>query len=165
MLFLNMLELLQAHLTNELWEGICRFHICKITIALLYSCKGLFVPPRGERLVNNIYLLGGGIIVSILTMIALVIVLSKVRIKQRRKAIERILEANRESKQALVRYVMLNRQCSEDAAYHRLAIFIKKHIPLDDFSSIDRMLVYDKQKLLDTAQTILLDDPNEIDKI
>jgi hypothetical protein len=81
------------------------------------------------------------------------------------KALEHILEMYHQSGQALVRYVMLNRQCSEEVAYQRIATFVKKHVPLDDHSSIERMLAYDNQSLLDWAHSILVYDPDEIDKI
>lgn len=114
----------------------------------------------GGRKVNTVYLLSGGIVVLILVAI----ILAKARSMRRRKALEQILERYR-SGQALVRYVMLNRQCSEEVAYERLAPFVKKHIPLDDHSSIDAMLADDRQGLLDSARSILVHDPDEIDKI
>ena len=60
---------------------------------------------------------------------------------------------------------MLNRQCSEEVAYQRLAAFAKKHVPLDDYSYIDRMLAYDRLTLLEKVHNILVHDPDEIDKI
>lgn len=110
---------------------------------------------------NNVYLLGASI--AVLMLVAIVV--SKVRSIQRRKALEQILERYHQSGEALVRYIMLNRQCSEDAAYRRLATFVKKHVPLDDRSSIDRMLASDRQSLLDSTRSILIHDPDEIDKI
>ena len=112
----------------------------------------------------NVYLLVV-IAVLILAVIIAAIVVPKVRSVQRRKALEQILERYRQSRQALVRYVMLNRQCSEDVSYERIARFVKNHIPFDDHGFIDRMLVYDRQSLLDSARSILARDPNGIDKI
>ena len=109
----------------------------------------------------NVYLLGG----SIAALILVVIVVLKVRSVQRRKALKQILESYHESEQALVRYIMLNRQCSEEVAYQRLATFVKKHVPLDDHNYIDRMLAHDRQSLLDNARNILVHDPDEIDKV
>ena len=112
---------------------------------------------------NSVYLLAAGI--AVLILILIMIFLSRARRLHRRKALEQLLERYRQSREALVRYVMLNRQCSEEAAYRRLATFVKKHVPLDDHSSIDRMLAYDRQRLLDRTHNILMRDPDEIDKI
>jgi hypothetical protein len=60
---------------------------------------------------------------------------------------------------------MLNPQCSEEKAYRRIAIFVKTHAPASDKNSIDRLLAYDKESLLEKADTILTNHPNEIDKI
>jgi len=141
-------------------------HYCKIIACLLYfyeytnCCNCLYCSRRGKQ-VNNVYLLGASI--AVLMLVAIVV--SKVRSIQRRKALEQILERYHQSGEALVRYIMLNRQCSEDAAYRRLATFVKKHVPLDDRSSIDRMLASDRQSLLDSTRSILIHDPDEIDKI
>ena len=113
----------------------------------------------------NVYLLVVIIAALILVVIIAALVLPKVRSVQRRKALERILERYRQSRQALVLYVMLNRQCSEDVSYQRIARFVKNHIPFDDHCFIDGMLVYDRQSLLDSACSILARDPNGIDKI
>ena len=107
------------------------------------------------------YLLGE----SIAALLFIVIIVLKVRYAQRRKALEQILERAYQSGQALVRYVMLNRQCSEEVAYQRLAAFVKKHVPFNDQSYVDRMLAQDRQSLLDSARNLLVQDPNEIDKI
>jgi hypothetical protein len=111
--------------------------------------------------VINLYLLGG----SIAALILVVIVVLKVRSVQRRKALKQLLERYHQSREALVRYIMLNRQCSEEVAYQRLATFVKKHVPLDDHNDIDRMLAHDRQSLLDRARSILVHNPDEIDKI
>jgi hypothetical protein len=60
---------------------------------------------------------------------------------------------------------MVNRRCSEEVAYQRIAPFVKKHVPLDDHNYIDEMLVHDRQGLIDKARNILVHDPDEIDKI
>ena len=109
-------------------------------------------------------LIGGSIIVLLFVMSAIAIVVLKVKSTQRRKALEYLSERNY-CGLALVRYVMLNRQCSEEVAYQHLARFVKKHVPLDEQSSIDRMLALDRQSLIDRTQSILVHDPDEIDKI
>ena len=114
---------------------------------------------------NNTYLLGARIAALILVVAIIAIIAPKIRSKQRRKALEQIVERYHQSGQALVRYVMLNRQCSEEAAYQRLAAFVKKYISLDDTSDIDWLLRYDRQSLIDKAQNILIDNPDEIEKI
>jgi hypothetical protein len=115
--------------------------------------------------VSNAFLLGGSIagLTFVLTIIA--IVAPKARNKRRRKALQQILEQYHQSGIALIRYIMLNRRCSEEVAYQRLAAFVKKHTSFDDFSDIDRMLADDRQSLIDKAQQILVSDPDAIDKI
>ena len=76
-----------------------------------------------------------------------------------------MLESYHQSRQALVRYVMLNRQCSEAIAYQRLASFVKQHLSSDDASSIERMAAHNRQRLLQLAKGLLVLDPNAIDKI
>jgi hypothetical protein len=114
--------------------------------------------------VNNFYLLGGSIAVLILVVVVAIVV-PKARSRQRRKALEQILERYSMPGLALVRYVMLNHQCSEEAAYERLATFVKKHGSLDDSSNIEGMAAHNRQNLLARAQRLLADTPNEIDKI
>lgn len=116
---------------------------------------------------NDVYFLGGSIAGLILVIVIIAIVAPKVKSLQRRKALEQILERQQhsQSRQALVRYVMLNRQCSEDIAYQRLATFVQRHAPLNDAINTDRMSERDMQSLLDAAQSILLHDPDAIDKI
>lgn len=116
---------------------------------------------------NDVYFLGGSIAGLILAIVIIAIVVPKVKSLQRRKALEQILERYQysQSRQALIRYVMLNRQCSEDIAYQRLATFVQRHTPLDDTINTDRMSARDRQSLLDAAQSILIHDPDEIDKI
>jgi len=76
--------------------------------------------------VSTVYLFGGSIAVLILVLIVGAIVVPKVRNAQRREALEQILERYQ---QALVRYVMLNRQCPEEVAYKHLVTFVKKRVP------------------------------------
>ena len=114
---------------------------------------------------TSAYLLSGGIIALLLILIVIAIVVLKVRSVQRRKALEQLAARYHQSWRALLLYVMLNHQCSEEVAYQRLAAFVKKHIPSDNQSDVDRMLAQDRQSLLDSARNILAHDPNEIDKI
>src|SRR5438093_996775 len=103
----------------------------------------MFVLQRtGERQVVNVYRLGVSIAVLLLVVIGVVIGVRGVRSMQRRRALEQILERYY-SGLALVRYIMLNRQCSEEVAYQRIATFVKKHVPLEEQSSIDSMLAQD----------------------
>jgi hypothetical protein len=69
------------------------------------------------------------------------------------------------SRLALVRFVQLHRQCSEEAAYQRIATFVKDFVPLDDWSFIDSMFAHERQRLLALAQEILVADPDAIDEI
>jgi hypothetical protein len=88
----------------------------------------------------------------------------RIRYRRQRRTLEQLLEGY-QADLALVRYVMLNRRCSEEAAYQRIAIFIKQHVPLDDQSYVDKMLARDRQSLLEKTRGILLDDSNGIEKI
>lgn len=106
---------------------------------------------------------GGGLFVCVVIVVALRI--PKVRYTQQRKALAQLIERYHQCGQALVRYVMINRQCSEERAYQHLARFVKKHVPLDEHSSIDRMLALDSQSLIDRTQSILVHAPDELDKI
>jgi hypothetical protein len=114
--------------------------------------------------VVNVYRLGVSIAILLLVVIGIVIGVRRVRRMQRRRTLERLLERYY-SGLALVRYVMLNRQCSEEVAYQRLASFVKKHVPLEDQSSIESMLAHDRQSLLEYARNILVHDPDKIDEI
>jgi hypothetical protein len=102
--------------------------------------------------------------VLILSVIVFASVAVRVESKRRRKALEHIQERYA-SGLALVRYVQLNRQCSEVASYQRLATFVKKHVPVDGSSSIECMLTHDRQLLVERAQDLLVQDPDAIDKI
>lgn len=82
----------------------------------------------------------------------------------RREALEQSRERE-DAGQALVRYVQLNKQCSEEAAYQRIASFVKKHVPLDDHSFIERMLAHERQSLVALVQELIVHDPDEIDEI
>ena len=141
---------------------------CEITTSLLYSYlrpsrlqSSFGLHQTGEMRVSAVYLLGG----SIAALLLVVLLVLKVRSVQRRTALKQIQERYQQSGQALVRYVMLNRRCSEEVAYQRLATFVKKHVPLDDHKYTDEMLAHDRQSLLDSARSILVHDPDEIDKI
>jgi flagellar biosynthesis/type III secretory pathway M-ring protein FliF/YscJ len=111
------------------------------------------------------YLIGGALIALLLIMMVLAFILLKVRYLRRRKALRQFAENYYRSRRALVLYVMLNHQCSEEEAYQRLATFAKKHVPLDDQSYIDWMLRHDRESLIDSVRNILARDPNAIDKI
>jgi hypothetical protein len=102
--------------------------------------------------------------VLVLSVIVFASVVVRVESKRRRKALEHMRERYA-SGLALVRYVQLNRQCSEVASYQRLATFVKKHVPVDGSSSIECILARDRQRLLERAQGLLVQDPDAIDKI
>jgi hypothetical protein len=89
-----------------------------------------------------------------LAVIAATLVISWVWREQRRHALERLREKY-ESMQALLRYVQLHRQCSEETAYQRLAAFVKRHAPLDEQPSIEYMVTHYRQGLFELAQSIL----------
>lgn len=111
------------------------------------------------------YLLGTGIVALLAGATICALVIRKVRSQQRRKAIESLDEKLRQSEIALVRYVMLNRQCSEEAAYQRIATFVKLHTPFDDHAFINSLVAYNRQRLLEKTQEILARAPDEIDNI
>ncbi|GAC1408175.1 MAG: hypothetical protein NVSMB49_28350 [Ktedonobacteraceae bacterium] len=112
----------------------------------------------------NVYRPTVSITVLLLVVIGITIGFRRVRSMQRRRTLEQILERYY-SGLALVRYIMLNRHCSEEVAYQRLATFVKKHVPLEDQSSIDSMLAHDRQSLLEHTRNILVHDPDEIEEI
>lgn len=105
-------------------------------------------------------------IIAVLVLIVMVVVLvvRRARCVQRRKALEHRRERDAAGL-ALVRYIQLNRQCSEEAAYQRLATFVKQHVLFDGSSSIERMVAHDRQSLLVLTQGLLVHDPHAIDKI
>ena len=109
----------------------------------------------------GVYLLE--IIIAVLVIVA--IVFSKARSTRRREVLEQTSERYRQSGNALIQYIRLHRQCSEDAAYQYLALFVEKHNPMDNRSSMNGDFARDRQSLIDSAQIILLHDPDEIDKI
>ena len=100
----------------------------------------------------------------VLVIIASIFVFAWVKRMLSRYARERVQERY-QSRQALVRYVQLRYQCSEEAAYHRLAVFVKRHVPGDEQASVEYMAAYDRQRLLELAQRILMHNPDEIDEI
>ena len=114
----------------------------------------------------NSALLPAESIIALLIITAIIaIVLLTRRSLQRKKALEQIRERQQQSGRALLLYVMLNHQCSEEAAYQRIATFVKKHAPIADHSSIDRMLAQDRLSLVEQARESLTQGPQEIDKI
>jgi hypothetical protein len=102
--------------------------------------------------------------VLVLSVIVFASVGVRVESVRRRKALEPMRERYA-SGLALVRYVQLNRQCSEVVSYQRLATFVKKHVPVDGSNSIECMIAHDRQRLLERAQGLLVQDPDAIDKI
>jgi hypothetical protein len=105
-------------------------------------------------------------IIALLIITAIIaIVLLKIRSAQRKKALEHLRASQQQSRRALLLFVMLNHQCSEEAAYQRIATFVKKYVPLEEQSSIERMLAQDRPGLLDRTRDILAQNPHEIDKI
>ena len=120
---------------------------------------------RGKKQMIRAYIISGAVIALLLIMLALAIIILKLRYVQRRKTLRQLAESYYRSQQALVLYVRLNHQCSEEVAYQRLAAFVKKHVPLDDQSYIDRMLTQERESLINSAREILAHDPNAIDKI
>ena len=111
------------------------------------------------------YLLGGSIAALLVVVMVVALVVPKVRYVLQRKALEQILERYYQSGLAFVRYVMLNRQGSEEAAYQRLALFVKNHVPFDDQGYVESMLAQDRQSLVDRAREIVVHDPDELDEI
>jgi len=99
---------------------------------------------------------------SLRAIVALAV--SQVR-KDQRKSPLWLLPDRDQSGLALVRYVQLNRRCSEEVAYQRLAAFVKKHIPLDDYPDLERVVAYDRSYLLERAQSLLRHDPDELENI
>jgi hypothetical protein len=97
----------------------------------------------------------------VLIVIVVALVVAQVKSVHQRKALEHKRERYA-SGLALVRYVQLNRQCSEVVAYQRLATFVKKHVLANGSSSIEP---HDRQRLLERAQGLLVQDPDAIDKI
>jgi hypothetical protein len=115
----------------------------------------------GEGRAVTVYLLGGGLAVLLLVVS---MVVRRVRNAQRRKALAHLLERY-QSGQALVRYVQLNRHCSEEEAYQRLACYVKHHLPFEDHGSIDKMVAQDRPGLLERVRSLLVHDPDQIDTI
>ena len=106
------------------------------------------------------------VFIAVLVIIVMVVAVVVLLIKsiQRKKALEQRQERDA-SGRALVCYIQLNRQCSEEVAYQRLATFVKQHVRFDDSSALERMVAYDRQSLLVLAQGLLVHDPHAIDKI
>ena len=110
------------------------------------------------------YLFGKSLAVLVLLVIGIALAVHGIKSIQQRKALEQRRERD-VAGCALVRYVQLNRQCSEPVAYQRLASFVKQHHYSKEASSIERMAAHDRQDLLQLAQGLLALDPNAIDKI
>lgn len=101
--------------------------------------------------------------VLVLVVIAVTLVVNYwVRRWQRRRFFEQV---RYRSGQALLRYVQLSNQCSEEAAYQRLATFVKRRVPSSEHTSVEYLLAHDRQSLLGLAQRILAQNPDEIDEI
>jgi glucan phosphoethanolaminetransferase (alkaline phosphatase superfamily) len=133
---------------------------------LLRDWQHLFESQQAsEKRAMTVYLLGGSIAVLVAAVIVIALIVTRIKSAQRRKALEQLIEMYRQSGLALVRYVMLNRQCSEEVAYQRIAAFVKSYVPFDEHSSIDRMLAHDRQSLVERALSILVYDQDAIDKI
>ena len=92
------------------------------------------------------------------------VVIARVKRMLSRHARERV-EVRYRSRQALLRYVQLRYQSSEEVAYQRVAAFVKRHVPNDEQASAEYMAVYDRQRLLELAQRIIMHNPDEIDEI
>ena len=110
------------------------------------------------------YLLGGSSVVLVLGLLVVALLVRRSRKSERSRALEQA-RARDYAGLALIRYIMLNRQCSEEVAYKRVAAFVKRHVPMDDYPSIERMMAQDRRRLIERAQRLLASDPDEIDKI
>ena len=110
------------------------------------------------------HLLGKSLAVLVLLVIGVTLAVRRVKRVHWRKALEQPRERYM-SGLALIRYVQLNRQCSEVLAYERLATFVKHHRASAEAGSIERMATHDRQSLLQLAQSLLVHDSNAIDKI
>lgn len=106
----------------------------------------------------------GHIAVLILIVIIAAPILLWVKEVQRRHVYEHIQTMDL-SRIALLRYVQLHCQCSEEAAYQRIATFVKNHVLPEDRLYIESMARHDRQGLLTYAQRILVQNPDEIDNI
>jgi hypothetical protein len=114
--------------------------------------------------VTTAYLLGNNLAVLVLFVIGAALAVCRVKSVQQRKTLEPRRERGAAGC-ALIRYVQLNRQCSEAIAYQRLASFVNQHFSSDDARSIERMAAHNRQRLVQLAQGLLVLDPNAIDKI
>lgn len=112
----------------------------------------------------SIYSSGKGLKGLILAVIIAVLVIYRERHIQRELALEH-RHGRAEAGLALVRYVQLRRLCSEEAAYQRIAAFVRNYTPLNEHPMIDRFFADDRQGLLELAQDILRQEPDEIDEI
>ncbi len=106
-------------------------------------------------------------VLSFLLLVAITPALIMAWIKRmwRNRALERLREERYRSGQALLRYVQMHNQCSEEVAYQRLAAFVKRRVLLDQQSLIDYLAIEERQRLLELAQSFLMHNPDEIDNI
>jgi hypothetical protein len=159
------------YISTPLWVNRPKRWIVMLTVllssyVLLGDWQHAFESQQaGEKRAITVYLLAGGIVALVITGGVIALIVVRLKSAQRRKALEQIIERYRQSALALVRYVMLKHQCPEEAAYQRIASFVKSHVPVEEHSSIDNLLAHDRQGLLDWALSILASDPDEIDKI
>jgi|GEM_PF-1810198 hypothetical protein len=79
-------------------------------------------------------------------------------------SLERLREKY-QSRQALICYVQLKYQCTEEAAYRYITNFLKKQVPLEEFPYVEYMAVHARQSLLARAQEIFQEDPDKIDEV
>lgn len=155
-----------SFLVNRSKSWFVIFSLLLFSYVLLGAWQYVFESQQaGEKRTITIYLLGWGIAALVVTGSVITLVMVRLKSVQRRKALEQIIERYRLSELALVRYVMLKHQCPEEAAFQRIASFVKSHVPCEEHSSIDHLLAHDRQGLLDWALSILASGPDEIDKI
>jgi hypothetical protein len=77
----------------------------------------------------HVHLLQQSLAVPAHIVVVLVFAIDSSKSLLRREALEHRRDRDKPG-QALVRYVQLNRQCSEEAAYQRVATFVKRNVPL-----------------------------------
>ncbi len=140
---------------------ICIFATQLLDYCRVAICYNFLYYSRKRNIVSSLSLLVGSTSIILLIAIGLV----RRRNAQRRQAFRQLLERRQQPGLALVRYVMLNRQCSEEQTYQRIATFLKTHFPNEDPNEIDELLSNDRQRLLHKVGSILVHHPNDIDKI
>jgi hypothetical protein len=100
---------------------------------------------------------------ALTVMVALLLIYRTRRI-QRELALEQAHEKE-QAGLALVRYVQMQRNASEEVGYKRIADFVKSHTALGEHPFIDYLLANNRSGLLALAQSILASHPDEIDEI